>query len=99
MSGGNRNCHTRLAPCFLSRSLSGAPRPRPYSVAAVRFGPVQHQYFPNLELNPGSGSAKPPNLEPDLGSRFDGVRFRFRRGLDGFEPNFLPTVQTGGKPS
>ncbi|KAJ7161723.1 hypothetical protein C8R46DRAFT_1037926 [Mycena filopes] len=36
-----------------------------YSVAAVRFGPVQDQDFPNLELNPRSGSAKFPNLEPD----------------------------------
>ncbi|KAJ7731495.1 hypothetical protein B0H16DRAFT_1469053 [Mycena metata] len=85
------------------------PRPdnqftsRTVSVAAVRFGPVQHQHFPNLEPNPGSGSAKPPNLEPDLGSRFDGVRFRFRRSSDGFEPIFFfprfqrrETVQTKG---
>ncbi|KAJ7714450.1 hypothetical protein B0H16DRAFT_1702051 [Mycena metata] len=80
-------------------AVPSKPARRPSSVAAVWFGAVQHQYFANLEPNPGSGSAKPPNLEPDLGSRFDGVRFRFRRGGDGFEPNFLPTVQTGGKQS
>jgi hypothetical protein len=62
---------------------------RSLSVAAVRFGPVQHPIFPNLRLDLGFGSAKFVNLGLDLRFRFGEVRFRFRGGSDGFEPTFL----------
>jgi hypothetical protein len=59
------------------------------SVTAVRFGPVQRPIFPNPGLDLGFGSAKLSNLGLDLRFKFSEVRFKFRGGLDRFEPIFV----------
>jgi hypothetical protein len=59
-----------------------------FSVAAVRFGPVQCLIFLNPRLDLGFGSAKLLNLGLDLRFRSGEVRSRFR-GSDGFEAIFI----------
>ena len=54
-------------------------------VAAVRFGPVQHDFLLNLKLDRWSGSANPLNLGPDLPEpveRVQRVRFKVQGRLD-----------------
>ena len=54
-------------------------------LAAVRFGPVQHDFLLNHEPDHRSGSAKPLNRGPDLPEpveRVQRVRFKVQRRLD-----------------
>jgi hypothetical protein len=62
------------------------------SVAAVRFGPVQHPDFLNLELGLGFGSGNLPNFGLDPGSGPVQVRTRFEPVFSSHAPDALKNL-------